>query len=286
MKIISKTFNKGLFIRRVILYFSIILLLIFFIAPLYGIITLSFKSLSELGNNYWGLPREWRIENFIYAWNNPTAGLKYYFFNTFKITIPSVIIPVFLSALAAYPLAKLKVKGEKVILIIIILGLTIPHQILIVPVFKILNLFYLYDTTLGLVWIHSAFSIPFCTFVLRNFMVQIPNEIEDASKIDGCNDLGSFWRVILPISKPALAVLFILQFTWVYNDFFYSLILTHSRTVAPITVALAIQKGSQYSVRWELLSASAIIASLPTIIVFLIFQRYFIKGIMLGAVKG
>ena len=255
-------------------------------APVYGIVTLSFKSLGELSENYWGLPRDWKFENFAYVWNNPNSGFKYYFFNTFKIAIPSVIIAVFFSALAAYPLAKLKIRGEKIIFFVILFGLTIPHQILIVPVFKILNFFHLYNTTWGMIWIHSAYGFPFCTFVLRNFMIQIPNELEEAARIDGCNDLGTFWKIIIPLSKAALAVLIILQFTWVYNDFFYAVILTYSRDVAPVTVAISLLKGNAFAVRWELQSAAAIMATIPTLIVFLIFQRYFLKGIMLGAVKG
>lgn len=272
--------------RLIIIYVVLTITLIFFLLPLYANITLAFKSLEELGKNYWGLPRVWKVENFEYVWSNPNTGLKYYFFNTFKITIPSVIISIFFSALAAYPLAKLKIRGEKIIFFIILFGLTIPHQILIIPVFKILNLFNLYNTIWGMIWIHSAFGIPFCTFVLRNFMIQIPTELVDASRIDGCNDIGCFWKIIMPLSKPALAVLVILQFTWIYNDFFYAVVLTKSKDVAPITVGIALLKSVQFAVRWEMQSAAALIATIPTLIVFLIFQRYFIKGIMLGAVKG
>ena len=137
-----------------------------------------------------------------------------------------------------------------------------------------------------MIWVHSAFGIPFCTFVLRNFMMQIPSELMDASRIDGCNDLGAFWKIILPLSKAALSVVIILQFTWIYNDFFYSFILTYDRDVSPVTVGLILLKGNILALEWGLQSAGAIIATIPTLIVFLIFQRYFIKGIMIGAVKG
>ena len=281
-----KKINAGKLARRIIIYILIITLVIVFLMPVYGVVTLSLKSLGELAKNYWGLPREWRFDNFDYVWNNPIAGIKYYFANTFKITIPSVIISIFISALMAYPLAKLKIKGGRVIFFIVLFGLTIPHQILIIPVFKTLNLLHLYNTTTGMVWVHSAYGIPFCTFVLRNFMIQIPSELEDASKIDGCNDLGSFWRIILPLCKPALAVLVILQFTWIYNDFFYAVILTSGKEVAPVTVAISLLKSGPIAMRWEVRAAASIIATLPTMIVFLFFQRYFIKGIMLGSVKG
>ena len=124
------------------------------------------------------------------------------------------------------------------------------------------------------------------TFVLRNFMTQIPSELMDASRIDGCNDMGAFWKIIVPLSKAAFAVVIILQFTWIYNDFFYALILSYDRDVAPVTVGLMLQSQQILALRWEYQMAGAVIATLPTLVVFLAFQRYFIRGIMLGSVKG
>jgi len=274
--------------RLIIIYILLIFTLILFISPLYAAVSFTFKSMKELAVNRWGLPQVWQFKNFkdVFMGTEKITGIKGYFLNTFKIAIPAVIISIFLSSLVAYPLAKLKVKGANIIFFIFLFGLTIPHQILIIPVFKILNLFHLYDTIIGLIWIHCAFSIPFCTFVLKNFMLQIPDELIDAAKIDGCGILRTYWSIIIPLSKSVLAVLVILVFTGIYNDFFFGLILTHSDSVTPVIVRIAFFKSeSLYAVRWDLQSAAALIASVPTLVVFLAFQRYFMKGIMLGSVK-
>jgi ABC-type glycerol-3-phosphate transport system permease component len=272
--------------RKVVLYVILILLAMLFLAPIYGIATMSLKSLKELAHNYWGIPREPRWQNFDYVWNRPTMGLKPYFLNSLKITLPTIVVVILFSLLAAYPLAKFQIKGQRILIAILIFGITIPHQILIVPVFKMINALRLYDTIFGLMIVHIGYGLPFCTFLLRNYMVTIPKEMVDAAMVDGCTHRTTIFRIILPICKPVIAVIAILEFTWVFNEFFYGLVLANSINSAPVVVAVAFLNTTNYAAYWNYQAAAALIISIPTMIVFLFFQRFFIKGIMLGAIKG
>jgi multiple sugar transport system permease protein len=272
--------------KKVVIYILLILLVIIFLAPIYGILNISLKTMKELTFDTWGIPKKFHWENFGYVWNRPTMGLKNYFFNSFKIAIPTVLIIIFFSMMAAYPLSKFKIKGEKILLAIIIFGITIPHQILIVPIFKMLNVVNLYNSIYGLILVHIGYGLPFATFLFRNYMVMIPKEMIDSAMVDGCSHYRMIFNIILPLCKPIVAVIAILEFTWVFNEFFYALVLTNSQNSTPVTVAVAFLNTTNYAAYWNYQAAAALIISLPTLIVFLVFQRFFIKGIMLGSVKG
>jgi multiple sugar transport system permease protein len=267
-------------------YVFLILLAIIFLIPVYGIIVNSFKSLKELTFNPWGLPATWSLANFDYVWNRTTAGLKFYFLNSFKIAIPAVIIVVTASLMMSYPLARYPLKLNKLIVGIMVFCITIPHQVMIIPLFKLINALRLYDTITALVWIHSGYSIPFAVFLFRNYMTQIPMELQYAAMVDGLNRFQIFTKIIVPLSKPAIAVMAILQFTWVFNEFFYGLVLTNSQRTTPVTVAVAFLKSALFASQWNYQAAASLILTIPTLVVFLAFQRYFIKGIMLGSLKG
>jgi len=271
--------------KKIFTYLFLILLTIIFLAPMYGIISMSFKSMKELTFNPWGIPKIIHWENFSYVWSRPTMGLQPYFFNSFKIVIPTVLFIILFSLLAAYPLSKYKIKGEKILLAILIFGITVPHQILIIPVFKMLNAVHLYNNVLGLIIVQIGYGLPFSTFLFRNYMTMIPNEMIDAAMVDGCSHYRIVFNIILPMCKPVIAVIAILEFTWVFNDFFYGLVLTNGPNSTPVTVAVAFLNTTNYAAYWNYQAAAALIISLPTLIVFLVFQRFFIKGIMLGSIK-
>lgn len=275
------------FLIRFFTYLLLIILAAVFLIPIYGVITLSFKDFGELRGNYWGLPRHWALSEYKNALFDKYVGVIPFIKNSFIITIPSVILIVLLSSLMAYPISRFKIRGGRILFYISIFGITIPHAVLIIPVFKTLNLFGLYNEYIGLIWVHVAFSIPFATFLLRNFMVSIPNEIQEAATIDGCNIFGIYRRIIMPLSVPAVAVLSILNFTWIYNDFLFGLILTSGKDRAPVQVGITILQSTQWqNFNWGTTAASAILATLPTVLIFIFAQRFFIKGITLGAVKG
>jgi multiple sugar transport system permease protein len=270
----------------VLTYFLLVVLAVLFLVPVYGIIVNSFKSLKELTMNPWGPPQKWGLENYDYVWNRKTGGLKHYFLNSFKITIPSVLVVLSASLLMAYPLARFNLRPNRFLLGFMVFCITIPHQVMIIPLFKFINALRLYDTITALVWIHAGYSIPFAVFLFRNYMVQIPMEIQYAATVDGLDRFQIFTKILIPLSKPAIAVMAILEFTWVFNEFFYGLILTNSQRTTPATVAVAFLKTALFSSQWNYQTAASLILTVPTLIVFLSFQRYFIKGITLGSVKG
>jgi len=273
--------------KKILIYLLLIILAFVFLTPIYGIFTLSLKSIKELIYNYWGIPKDLMWQNFSHVWSGAVVSLRPYFINSFILTIPAVIFIIFFSLLAAYPLSKFKIKSENILLAIIIFGITIPHQVLIIPVFKMLNVVHLYNNILGLILVHIGYGIPFATFLLRNYMLQIPKELIDAAMVDGCSHYRIVFRIIFPLCKPAIAVLAILYFTWIFNEFFYALVLTSTKASMTASVAVGLMTAdSSFSIYWNIQAAGALILTIPTLIIFLSFQKYFIKGIMLGSVKG
>jgi multiple sugar transport system permease protein len=274
-------------IIRVLIYFVLGMFVILFLVPIYGAFTLSFKSFGDVAENYWGLPQKWILSGYKEALLDRNSGLFPHFINSFIITIPSVLLAILLSSMIAYPISRYKIRGAKAIFFLAIFGLTLPAQVLIIPIFRTLDFIHWYNTYQGMIFVHTAFGIPFATFVLRNFMISIPGDIQEAAIVDGCNVSGIYSKIILPLSIPALAVLGILMFTWTYNSFFWELILTVGRDKAPIQIGIAMYTASpEMGLHWELKAASAILATLPTLVLFLLAQRFFIKGITVGAVKG
>lgn len=274
--------------KKVVIYVLLVFLVLIFLTPVYILFVTSIKDLKEIGvSPPWSLPKNSKfIENYSYVWSQKTVGMKYFFLNSFKISIPTVIITILFSLMAAYPLARYNLKLNNFLLGATVLAITLPHQVMIIHIFKMINFFHLYDTIFGLIFVNVGYGLPFAIFLFRNYMIQIPKEMQEAAKIDGANNFQIFTKIITPLCKPAIAVMAILEFTWVFNEFFHSLVLT-SDSARPATVATAILKsGSMYASHWEYQSAAAVILSLPTLIVFLIFQKYFVKGIMLGSVKG
>ena len=187
--------------------------------------------------------------------------------------------------LTGYVFNKLPFRGSELLFMFIIAGMFFPPQIVLIPLFRFFNMIGLYDTLWPMIIVHIAFGIPICTLILRNFFATIPNAIRESAIIDGANEFQILVRVMLPISLPALAVLATLQFTWIWNDFLWPLIFTQTDDKRTIMLGLVSLKG-QYSVAWGIQGAMAIIASIPTLIIFIFFQRYFIHGMTMGAVKG
>ncbi|MHB8277941.1 MAG: carbohydrate ABC transporter permease [Candidatus Humimicrobiaceae bacterium] len=262
----------------------LIILAVIFLVPIYGTLVTSFKSINDIiTGGFWKMPRHFTLEGYVEAWKMQNLGK--YFINSVIITLPSVVGSIFIASLAAYPLSRIRFKGDKWIFMLFIAGLFLPPQIHLLPLFKLVNTLKIFDTYLALILTHIAFGLPICVFILRNFFASIPIEIQDAAKIDGCNDFSIFLKIILPLSKPALAVLAILQFTWIWNEFLWGLVLTQTEQARPLTVALYNLQG-MFTVEWNVQTAGAMMATIPTLVVFLALQRYFIKGITLGAVKG
>jgi multiple sugar transport system permease protein len=231
---------------------------------------------------FWAIPRELTFNNFTEAWTS--ARVANYLGNSFIITIPSLIATLFLSSLAAFALARYRFRGSTLLYFMFVAGTMLPFQILLLPVFRLSSELRIYNTHWALIAIHTAFQMGFCTFVLRNFMRTIPNDIIEAARVDGCSDFRIYWQIVLPLSLPSLAALGTLEFTWIFNDYIWALILIQSDGLKPITAGLASLQG-QFTTNWPLITAGSLIAIVPTLVVFAFLQRYFIQGLTLGSGK-
>lgn len=258
-------------------------LTLLWLVPVFAALITAFRTMDDIMiNGFWAIPETLSLDKFTQAWER--ARLRQYLLNSFIITIPSLIGMLFLSSLSAYALARFKFKGNLFIYFMYVAGMMLPFQILLLPVFRLANSLSIYNTYGALIIIHTAFQLGFCTFVLRNFMKTVPGEILDAACVDGCGEFRIYYQIMLPLSLPSLAALATLEFTWVFNDFLWALILLQSDSLRPVTAGLATLQG-QYVTDWPLITAGALLATLPTILVFIFLQRYFIQGLTLGSGK-
>lgn len=270
--------------RQIAFYAGLTVLVVLYSLPVIGVVLTSFKTTEEIARDgLWALPDMLRFTNFSAAWVG--GNVVVYARNSFLVTIPATIISILLGVLAGYVFSKLRFRGSDALFVFVVAGMFYPPQIVLIPLFRLFNAVHLYDTLWPMIIVHSAFGIPICTLVMRNFFAAVPNAIREAAIIDGANEWQVLVRVMLPVSLPAIAVLATLQFTWIWNDFLWPIIFTQSDDMRTIMVGLASLKG-QYSVAYGVQGAMAIIASIPTLLVFIFFQRYFIRGLTLGSVKG
>ena len=278
------TKNRGYGIK--ILFYTLgTVLTVLWLFPIAIAIFTAFKSMDEImGNPYmWKIPRRWVFSYFVRAWNN--AGMGRYVMNTFIITVPSLLGTLFVSSLGAFALAFYKFKLNRTVLIIFISGMLIPFQMLLIPVYRFSDRAGLINTLHGVILFHAAFQSGFCTFFLRNFMKQIPFSLIEVSRIDGTSEFTIYRRIILPLCVSSFAALSVLEFTWIWNDLLWALILLQSDKLKPVTLGLANMQG-QYVTNYNMIASGSIIAAAVPLAVFLVFQRYFIDGMTVGAVKG
>jgi multiple sugar transport system permease protein len=262
--------------------------------PLLWALYTSFRPYADTAlRGYVSLPGEVSIENYINAWNG--AELPKFFFNTIVVVLPAMIITLLLASMIAFAVSHFSWRFNILLLMIMVAGNLLPPQVIITPLFRMYlalplpaplsdnGLFY--DQFVGIIAIHIAFQLGFCTFVLSNYMKTLPRELIEAALVDGASLLRTFWQVILPLCRPALAALATLQFTWIYNDFFWALVLMPTGAKRPITSGLNNLQGQWFTDN-NLLAAGSILVALPTLIVYFALQRHFIRGLTLGSTKG
>ena len=269
---------------NLLIYLSLTILVFIYILPALGVIMTSVKLDSEISREgLWTLPKQIHWDNYREIWTE--ANVNVYMRNSFLVTIPAVVLSISLGVLLGYVFSKLPFRGSEALFVFVLAGLFFPPQIVLIPLFRFYNAIGVYDTLWPMIITHTAFGISLCTLIMRNFFSSIPTAIREAAIVDGSNEWQVLTKVILPVSLPALAVLATLQFTWIWNDFLYPIIFTQSDDMRTIMVGLITMKG-QYSVAYGAQGAMAIVASIPTLLIFVFFQRYFIRGLTLGAVKG
>lgn len=285
------TDNK-LTIGRIFIYSTLILVAAYYLLPLIVMILTSVKSMDDIrAGNLISLPQVWLTDAWQKAWGSACTGVKCegvsgYFWNSFMITIPAVLISTFLGALNGYVLTKWKFKGSDLFFAFLLFGCFLPFQVVILPMSQVLGKVGLANTIPGLVFVHVVYGMAFTTLFFRNFYVGIPNELMQAARIDGAGFFRIFWRIILPLSPPIFVVCIIWQFTQVWNDFLFGVVFSGSDT-QPITVALNNLVNTATGVKeYNVDMAAAMIAALPTLFVYVVAGKYFVRGLTAGAVKG
>ena len=281
----------GAFARAAI-YSVLILFAIYYLLPLYVMLTNSFKPLSEIqSGNMLELPHEWTVAAWQSAWSTaqigvePT-GLRPYFINSILMVVPAVCISGLLGALNGYVLTKWKFRGSEIIFALMLLSCFIPFQIVLIPSARMLGLMGLAGTTTGLILIHAIYGLGFTTLFFRNYYEAFPTELVRAAQIDGASFFQIFRRVLLPNSGPIIVVSVIWQFTNIWNDFLFGASFS-SPYSQPMTVALNNLVNSSTGVKeYNVHFAGALLAALPTLVVYVVSGRYFVRGLMAGSVKG
>jgi multiple sugar transport system permease protein len=272
-------------LQRNFFFVLLAFLTIIWLLPFFSALLTSVRTMDEISlNGFWRIPglNEITFQNFADAWEG--ARVSRYLGNSFIITIPSLIATLFLSSLSAFALARYRFRWALPLYFMFVAGTMLPFQILLLPVFKLANDLRIYDTHWALIIIHTAFQMGFCTFVLRNFMKTVPGEILEAARVDGCSDFRIYWQIMLPLSLPAMAALGTLEFTWIFNDYLWAIILVQNSGLKPVTAGLASLQG-EFVTNWPLITAGSLIAIVPTLLVFAFLQRYFIQGLTLGSGK-
>ncbi|MDO7564397.1 MAG: carbohydrate ABC transporter permease [Planktomarina temperata] len=251
--------------------------------PLIGVAVTSVRPSSDLASgNYFGMPSYFAWENYVSIFTDSPIGR--YIFNSFKVTIPTVIGTLALSCLTGFALGIYKFKGNLLIFFMFVAGNFVPFQILMVPVRDLTYNLGMYNTTMGLAMFHIALQTGFCTLFMRNFISALPKELIEAARVEGVKEWQIFWYIVLPLMRPAIAALAVLIFTFIWNDFFWATVLTTSASTQPVTAGLSSLNG-QWVAAWHLVSAGSIIAALPPVLMFFMMQKHFIAGLTLGAVK-
>ena len=254
-----------------------------FLVPILLLLVTSVKSRTEIFANPLALPENFRFENYANAWT--TGGFDQYFMNSVIVVSISLVLILLLSSLAAYALVQFDFPADDFMLVFFLAGFMIPPQVLLVPLYTIMNALNLLNTYFSLIFAYVAFGLPFSVFLLRQFFTTIPETYAEAARMDGCTELQVFFRVYLPLSVPALSAVAIYQFVFLWNEFLYAIIFITDDAKRTLPAGLMAFQG-QYSGDWAQLAAGIVIAVTPTVIFFLLFQRQFMRGISMGTTKG
>ncbi len=263
-------------------YIILIALALFYLLPVYLLVLTGLKPINQVDlKTMWALPvGGLHIENFIAGYKQLAPNLK----NSLLMVIPEALLSSLLGSFNGYLLSKWKFRGADLVFTFILFGMFIPYQSILIPLVKFMQYIKLYGDLPGLILVHIIYGIPITTLIFRNYYAGIGSEILEAGRIDGASLMGIYRYIMLPLSAPGFAVVIIWQFTQAWNEFLFAVILTN-QSHWPVTVALNNLAGSQL-VQWNVLMAATLLAALPTLLVYIFLGRYFLRGLMAGALKG
>ncbi len=292
---LSSSSNKApLRAPRVLLYIFLTVTAVVWLVPIVGAVFASFRPFSEtVREGAFSWPNSFTLDNYDDAWEQGDILRKYW--NTALILVPALTLTLFFSSMVAFAASRYSWKFNIAFLVLFTAGNLLPQQIIIQPLFQMYNRVPLPDwmsnsgklngSTWGLILIHVAFQSGFCTFVLSNYMKLLPKSLNEAARVDGASMWVLYSKIIMPLTRPALAALATLEFTWIYNDFFWAVVLEQQGADRPITSSLA-NLGGEFATDDNLIAAASMYVAIPTLIVYLALQKHFIAGLTLGADKG
>lgn len=279
----TKRLNMKKLLKNPIIYISLIIFSLINVYPIVWMVINSFKSQQEFSLDPFFLPDTWRWDNYIDAWQ--TANLGTYFFNSIFVAVISVVVTVLFGALASYFLARFTFKMNKLVYVLFIFGMIIPIHATLVPMFILMNNLGLLNTGWTLLFPYVAFNLPLTIFILTSFMKAFPKDIEESAIMDGCGIFRIFWSIILPMSRPAIATVTILNFIHCWNEFSFALVLINDESLKTIPLGLANFAG-QYNTNYTGQMAGLTMVIIPTILLYVLLEKHIVKGMTAGAVKG
>jgi raffinose/stachyose/melibiose transport system permease protein len=268
---------------RIVQYAVLVFFAVICLVPILWVLANSLKTTREIAFNALGPPTTLHFDNYVQAWTVGRFGK--YFTNSVIVTIPIVLGTVVLACLAGYGFARFKLPGGKLLFYLFLLGLMVPFQSIMIPLFYLQRDIGFLGTYWAMIVPSIALGLPFGIFFMRAFFLRLPEELADAAKIDGANEFDVFWRVMLPLSLPAIASQVVFQFAGAWNSFLVPLIYVQKEELRPLVLGLMFFK-SRYTQNIPLTMAGAMIVLLPIVVIYLIFQRKFIQGMTAGALKG
>jgi raffinose/stachyose/melibiose transport system permease protein len=280
--VVSKN-SLPLVIRKVLIYIVLIIFLLISIMPIVWIVLAALKAATELNQNPFAFPKQFTFDNIKEAWTVGKMGQ--YFLNSVIVAVPRVFVILILASLAGYAFGKLKFPGRNALFYFFLFGMMIPIQAMIIPLYYNMQSLNLINSYWALILPNFGLAMPFAIFMMRAFYRDLPDELMDAARIDGCNDFTAFTYIMLPLMVPAITSLLIFEFMWSWNDFLLPLLFVYDDAYRTLPLGLMYFSG-EYTVNQSLVAAGVSIAIVPIIIIYIIFQRKFIEGITAGSVKG
>ncbi len=288
----AKSSRNGLGASRIALYAVLLFMALMFLLPVYVMVVNSLKPLDEIrGGDLMALPMQWTIEPWLTAWSTAqigvqATGLKPYFLNSFLLVIPAVAISTLIGALNGYILTQFTFRGANLLFALMMFSVFIPFQTVLIPMAKTLGMLGIAGTVSGLVFVNVVYGIGFTTLFFRNYYAAFPHELVRSARMDGAGFFGVLWRILLPSSAPIIIVTVIWQFTNIWNEFLFGASFSDYDSF-PLTVALNNLVNSSTGVKeYNVHFAGAFIAAIPTLVVYLVSGKYFVRGLMAGSVKG
>jgi glucose/mannose transport system permease protein len=265
-----------------LIWFVLVLAAIFYLMPVYVMVMNGLKEAQGVSlSTMWNLPPALSGGGFVNAW----LRLRPNMVNSLIMVLPATIISSFIGSLNGYLFSKWKFKGSDVLFTLMLFGFFIPYQSILIPLVQFLQTIKVYGTIPGLILVHVVYGLPITTLIFRNYFAGVPTELLEAARVDGAGLVTTFTRIMLPLSIPAFVVVGIFQFTNIWNDFLFGVTLVQNPAAQPVTIALNNLSGS-FSVDWNVVMAGAVVAALPTALIYIFLGRFFVRGLLAGSVKG